>query len=301
MAWIKLNTVFFTNGSATVSVYDPVEIGRIQEGWALFYKGEIYEISSAVTNESVPHFIYLEKPWAGVTEGPIAIQVIPINASFESVLYRYEEAVAYLNAWRETFDLLAWRRGKDMLQVTADGSRINPISLRDFFGQIVAELGDEIGEAAQSEAIAGLQEEVKQPVGAIVPYRFTGFPEKYLELNGAIQQYNEYPELGALYGATPGGTFALDDWRGLPIWGATGADLGTVTGSDDRDLTHTHAMQHGHDLSADQATAPQAGATTQLLGLVKAPSNRNDTGAGLGITDIRPRRAMVRWLIRAQP
>lgn len=35
-------------------------------------------------------------------------------------------------------------------------------------------------------------------------------PPKWLELNGAILNYNDYPTLGALYGATPGTTFTLE-------------------------------------------------------------------------------------------
>lgn len=301
MAWIRLNTVFFSNGSERIQVYDPLEAGRIQEGWALLYQGEVYEIQSATTNESVPHDVYLREPWQGNSDGPVAVQVIPINARFEEVLYRYETAVDYLDQWRLIFDPLTWREAKDLLQVTDDGQRIRPISMYDLFGRMISEFGSEVGEAAQSAAIAQLRTDVLQPVGGILPYRFDDFPDKYLELNGAIQQYDEYPELGALYGANPGETFQLDDWRGLPLWGGTEADVGSKTGSNIRDLSHDHDMQHAHPLEPENVGSLELGSSTQLAGIAAPEANPSRTGSALGEIDVRPERALVRWLIRARP
>lgn len=81
------------------------------------------------------------------------------------------------------------------------------------------------------------------PPGTVVPFRFASIPTGWLELDGSTKNYNDFPVLGALYGGTPGGTFALDDWRGIPIFGADGSNAaGSITGSDNVDLTHNHAV-----------------------------------------------------------
>lgn len=100
-------------------------------------------------------------------------------------------------------------------------------------------------------------------IGEIRQSRFT-LGAKWLLLNGATYNVDDYPALGALYGGTPGGTFTVDDWRGVPIFGADGTNAtGTLTGSDTQDLTHTHALTASSATAGDHthtATGSTAGA-----------------------------------------
>ena len=81
------------------------------------------------------------------------------------------------------------------------------------------------------------------PIGTPVPWPFAGAPPggKYLPMTGGTYAVNDYPELGALYGGTPGGSFTIRDWRGLPAWGvAAGETVGDVVGDNLADLRHIH-------------------------------------------------------------
>lgn len=142
-------------------------------------------------------------------------------------------------------------------------------------------------------------------VGSIIPYRFSGSVPNYLELDGSTYNVDDFPALGALYGGVPGGTFAVDDWRDVPLWGAGGTAVGTLTGSDTVNLAHDHTV------NPPNTTTGAPSATTQVDGTGTAVASDNHThdvdipeftsGSALGSTDIRPRRAYVRWLIRAKP
>ena len=123
-------------------------------------------------------------------------------------------------------------------------------------------------------------------IGEIRQSRFT-LGAKWLLLNGATYNVDDYPALGALYGGTPGGTFTVDDWRGVPIFGADGTNAtGTLTGSDTQDLTHTHAITASSATAGDHthtATGSTAGAGghTHTTGS-SGSSNASLLGLGLG-------------------
>ena len=100
-------------------------------------------------------------------------------------------------------------------------------------------------------------------IGEVRHARFT-LGSKWLLLNGATYNVDDYPALGALYGGTAGGTFTVDDWRGVPIFGADGTNAtGTLTGSDTQDLTHAHTITASSATAGDHthtATGSTAGA-----------------------------------------
>ncbi len=128
------------------------------------------------------------------------------------------------------------------------------------------------------------------PVGSVIAYRFANTPTGYLYLDGTTINHDEYPELGALYGSVPGGTFSLDDWRDVPIWGDGVETVGDIVGSDEIDLSHTHDVTVGTD------TAETPVITPKNVGLEGALTS---TSALSATTDIKPRRAIGRWLIFA--
>jgi microcystin-dependent protein len=100
-------------------------------------------------------------------------------------------------------------------------------------------------------------------VGEIKHSRFT-LGTGWLLQDGSTYNVDDYPALGALYGGTAGGTFTVDDWRGVPIFGADGINAtGTLTGSDTQDLTHTHTITASSATAGDHthtATGSTAGA-----------------------------------------
>lgn len=79
------------------------------------------------------------------------------------------------------------------------------------------------------------------PPGMVVPFPFSTPPSGWLLLDGSTYNYNDYPALGALYGATPGGTFNVHDYRDRVLSGASATNvLDSVAGADQADLSHTH-------------------------------------------------------------
>lgn len=106
-------------------------------------------------------------------------------------------------------------------------------------------------------------------IGEIRQSRFT-LGAKWLLLDGTTYNVDDYPSLGALYGGTAGGTFTVDDWRGVPVFGADSTNAtGTLTGSDTQDLTHTHAI------TASSATAGDH--THEATGSTDAAGGHNHT------------------------
>jgi len=115
------------------------------------------------------------------------------------------------------------------------------------------------------------------PLGSILPYRFSVIPAKFLLLDGSTYNVDDYPLLGALYGGSPGGTFDVDDYRDLPIWGAGSNAVGDVVGSDTVDLSHTHST------SGSTSTDGEHGHTTS--GTTSTDGDHNHTTSGTTSTD----------------
>ncbi|MGR9108324.1 MAG: phage tail protein [Gammaproteobacteria bacterium] len=136
--------------------------------------------------------------------------------------------------------------------------------------------------------------------GEIIAYRFADTPAGWLELDGSTVDVDDYPVLGAKYGGSPGGTFNLDDYRDVPLWGSTGIEtggdaLGDVVGADTANISHTHTGTTG---------LPSTTTPTNLIvvGNVAGADHTHDitTNAGGNSSfNRRPKRALVRWLIRA--
>lgn len=158
------------------------------------------------------------------------------------------------------------------------------------------------------------------PVGTPVPWPFSTSPgAKFLAMDGAIHAVDDYPDLGAMYGGSPGGTFTIKDWSEVPVWGAGAGTVGTVIGSDTLDLSHTHdagtleteAHDHGLDVTDTPALAPAVvGGTVvhnptgiaERAGLAVTGDTGAATWSGLptpAAVDKRPRRALVHWYQRA--
>lgn len=105
----------------------------------------------------------------------------------------------------------------------------------------------------------------------------------WLLADGSTLHYDDWPRLGAWYGAAPGGTFAIRDMRNLPAWGHGDEAIGDVVGEDRLDLTHDHAAgtlataSHAHaagalatggsgTLTTGAPSAATAGLTPALMG-----------------------------------
>lgn len=156
------------------------------------------------------------------------------------------------------------------------------------------------------------------PVGTIIEYAFNDVPTNYLRMDGQTVNYDDYPILGAKYGASPGGTFVLEDMRDIPLFGASGTNaVRSITGSDTVDLTHTHPMPHTHEVDPPITTTSgpsETVAATSVLGSAASPTHTHtvnipaftsgasssaNTGNGSGTIDKKPRRAYAWILIKA--
>ncbi|MGJ8685840.1 MAG: phage tail protein [Spongiibacteraceae bacterium] len=156
------------------------------------------------------------------------------------------------------------------------------------------------------------------PVGTVVAFRFATAPAGYLLLDGSTYNVDDYPALGALYGGTGGGTFDVDDWSDLPIFGAGTDSAGDVVGADTVDLEHGHttsgtAASAGDHSHTTGSSGSQAVGVVSLLGQGAPPNHTHTvstTGAhthsvtgtaadSLGEVDKRPRRAVANWIIKA--
>lgn len=134
-------------------------------------------------------------------------------------------------------------------------------------------------------------------VGEVKSFRFAPTSGNWLPLDGATYNVDDYPVLGALYGGTPGGTFDVDDWRGLAIYAADASNpAGTVTGSNTRDLSHSHG-----GVTGDSGASAVSG-LLPLLASAAPPSHTHTVSADLTTpVDIRPARAYAGVYIRALP
>lgn len=122
-------------------------------------------------------------------------------------------------------------------------------------------------------------------------------PLKYLKLDGASYNVDDYPQLGAFYGGSPGGTFAVADWTDVPVWGAgASGEAGTITGDDSRDLTHSHAAGSLAGSTGAVSGLQTGGAATAGDGSITI---NGDTADALSTIDIKPRRARAWWIQRA--
>lgn len=202
------------------------------------------------------------------------------------------------------------------------GKWVNLRGERGFGGGAKGDKGDTGPQGIQGEkGVDG--ESSAAEVGEISYSRFT-LGAKYLLLDGSTYNVDDYPDLGALYGGTAGGTFTVDDWRGVPIFGADGSNTsGTKTGTDTVDLSHAHgvgsiagASAGGHNHGGNTGdTGSQAVGTLSLLSSA-APPNHNhsigtdgahthtmsgNTASALSTVDKRPKRAYANVYIRALP
>lgn len=131
-------------------------------------------------------------------------------------------------------------------------------------------------------------------VGEVISYRFSTIPEGYLLLDGSTYNFDDYPELGGLYGASEGGTFTVDDWRGVPLYGADG-NTGAVQGEDTLELSLTAQPSETAVVSATLGIPSLLQETNTL----EAASADHTHAVADIVIDKRPRRAFVNWLIRA--
>lgn len=89
------------------------------------------------------------------------------------------------------------------------------------------------------------------PTGSIVMWTTTAAPSGWLFCDGSAYSYNTYPDLGALLGGTPGGTFNVPDLRDRFIAGsatisAASNNTGTFAPNTANTHTHTTDIAHGH-------------------------------------------------------
>lgn len=89
------------------------------------------------------------------------------------------------------------------------------------------------------------------PTGSIVMWTTTAAPSGWLFCDGSAYSYNTYPDLGALFGGTPGGNFNVPDLRDRFIAGsatisAASNNTGTFAPNTANTHTHTTDIAHGH-------------------------------------------------------
>lgn len=243
----------------------------------------------------------------------------PAVISGGRVEVRFREA-AVPEVW-DSFQLLATVAGdlsKARVPLLVGTYLLKPINSSNVPAAAAASLYWTGGSYVPKAAAAATLEAV--PVGTPVPWPFPTSPgAKFLAMDGSTHSVDDYPELGALYGGSPGGDFTIKDWSELPVWGAGVGTVGDVVGENTIDLSHTHgagtleteAHDHGLDATDTPALAPAVVGGTVV---------HNPTGvaehSGLAVTgetdaavwsdlptpaavDKRPRRALVHWYQRA--
>ena len=124
--------------------------------------------------------------------------------------------------------------------------------------------GDHILVVCHTAAIRRVDLAASLNVGDLVPYGFDDLPLNRVRADGSVLAFDDYPLLGAKFGAGPGQTFQVWDLRDVPIWGAGTIPAGTLTGTDNRNFEHGHGVsgvtsENGAHDHAVQATTSQAG------------------------------------------
>ncbi len=135
------------------------------------------------------------------------------------------------------------------------------------------------------------------PTGVVWEWPFSSAPPQgWLLLDGSTYNYDDYPDLGALYGGAPGGTFDVEDRRNKVLGGASATNvLGSTAGADEIDISHTHdkgtlttgtepdhthSMVHTHQVDPPETNTGTAGSTpVGLLGLLSQSAFPNHVHA----------------------
>lgn len=136
-------------------------------------------------------------------------------------------------------------------------------------------------------------------VGAIQSFPFPPASGKWLPYGvGGTYNYDDYPQLGAVYGVGPGEQFALPDFRGKALFVADGSNAaGSTTGTNTRNIEHNHGGNTGGDSSSSSKFI------LSILGSAASDSGHdhpidNDLSDPI---DIRPARGYLDLYIRALP
>lgn len=145
-------------------------------------------------------------------------------------------------------------------------------------------------------------------VGEIKSWPFLSLPAGFLWVDGASHAYDDFPELGTLFGVSAGQNFTLPDGRNRPLWGWGDEAVRAVVGSNTRELVHTHKVDPPPTNTGNDS-AGSSKFILSLLGSAAADSPHNhsvdidefDSGEALGDIDVKPERLITRWIIRALP
>lgn len=152
-----------------------------------------------------------------------------------------------------------------------DESIVVPLLIGTYMAKAVTSLGSESINAATQiyndtsyvppKSGGGIAISAAATIGMPMPWPFAPPSSPpggvWLDMDGSLYNYDDYPTLGAYYGASPGGTFNIADWRNVPVWGVNDpADAGTETGADSVDVAA--ALTLSVDASGDNGgwTAP---------------------------------------------
>lgn len=164
-------------------------------------------------------------------------------------------------------------------------------------------------------------------VGAVIPYAIAPTSGKWLPYEGGTYNVDDYPDLGAALGGSPGGTFTLPDFRGRAVYAADGTNpAGHIDGTNVRDFTHSHgtgtivtqsAGAHTHGGSTGGPSSVISRGPNQLFGnedvgdAAHTHSISSDgahthtltgtTSTELSSVNIRPARGYLRLYIKALP
>jgi len=127
------------------------------------------------------------------------------------------------------------------------------------------------------------------PTGSIVMWTTTAAPSDWLFCDGSAYSYSTYPELGALLGGTPGGTFTVPDLRDRFISGsatisAASNNTGTFAPNTANIHTHTTDIAHAHADTIAVSTHGDHTHTTDPAAFTSAVASANTITGLAGAT-----------------
>lgn len=172
----------------------------------------------------------------------------------------------------------------------------------------IASNWEQYGTATPDESAAFFQEAIGQylismcaHIGEIRPFAFAPVPDRWLALDGASVDADDYPLLADVVPASwlGGGNINLPDMtaRGLVGHGG-GYDLGDVGGEETHDLTIAEMPAHTHDYEIAVLTADIAGEIPAPALDALAPAVTGNTGGGDSHNNMPPYLVIV-WGIYA--
>lgn len=218
MTWTNLTNIDVTNGSATVSVNQSINLQPVRSGWGLYINetGELLEIASGNNHSGGVATLTLAGNYPGTTATGRTASVVPLSASTQALLQQFDASTALIAQYTSQFPTLSGVEQDMALLVDASGNGFEVVpgseflqrtGLNDALQDVFSDPDQAIIDAAKAgaQSAAGLAEQWASEDEDVVvsngEYSAKHYSIKAAEFSTAAQGYSVTAQ-GAIAAAT---------------------------------------------------------------------------------------------------